>query len=70
MKTKILGITLSILGITGLILALIYMNEAADSKQVSLLFAAGLLGAIAFFAGLRIMPNGNAYNKTIEVRRP
>jgi hypothetical protein len=68
METKILGIILSILGITGLILALIYMNDAASTRQFVLLFACGVLGAIAFFAGIRLVPSENAFNKPAEAR--
>jgi hypothetical protein len=56
METKTLGIILSIMGITGLILALININLATSSNHASVLVAVGIIGAIAFFAGLRLIP--------------
>jgi hypothetical protein len=56
METKFLGIILSILGISGLILSLIYMNDVATATHFNLLIACGVLGAIAFFAGIRLIP--------------
>ena len=53
------GIIVSILGISGLILALIFMNDAVTTTQFNFLFAGGVLGAIAFFAGLRLIPDTN-----------
>jgi hypothetical protein len=56
METKILGIILSILGIASLILAVVYVNGADSSKHLNLLFTAGILGTIIFFAGIRMVP--------------
>jgi hypothetical protein len=67
METKILGIILSILGISGLILALINVNGAVSPQHIPLLFTGGVFGAIAFFAGIWMVPNGSGYNKTSEV---
>jgi hypothetical protein len=67
METKFLGIFLSILGIAGLILALAYMNGADSSKHVSLLLASGILGAISFFLGIRLIPGERPTGKRIEV---
>ncbi len=66
METKILGIILSILGIAGLILALAFMNGADSSKHVSVLFACGILGAISFFVGIRLIPGQQESAKAIE----
>ncbi len=52
MEAKILGIILSILGITGLILSLVYVNEAAGSHHISALFAGGIFGTALFFTGI------------------
>jgi len=56
METKHLGIILSIMGISGLILSLIFMNDVATATHFNLLIACGVLGAIAFFAGIRLIP--------------
>jgi hypothetical protein len=56
METKILGIILSILGIVSLILAVVYVNGADSSKHLNLLFTAGILGTVIFFAGLWLVP--------------
>ncbi len=70
MEGKILGVILSILGITGLILAVIYMNNAEDIKSVNLLLACGIGGAISFFAGLRLIPSAKRpAGKTLEVKQ-
>jgi hypothetical protein len=66
METKILGIILAILGISGLIAALLYVNAAGNSTQVGLLFACGIAAAVAFFAGIRLIPSSRAYNKTAD----
>jgi len=68
METKYLGIILSILGISGLVLALIFMNDAVTPTQFNSLFAGGILGAIAFFAGLWLIPIAHPYDKTVEVQ--
>jgi len=52
MERKIWGIMLSILGIGGLIMALININGPEINKHLPVLFAAGIFGAIAFFAGI------------------
>jgi hypothetical protein len=62
MKGKILGICLSILGISGLILALIYMNAAESFKHLSILLASGICGAIIFFTGIWLLPRKTVYD--------
>jgi hypothetical protein len=52
MRGKIVGIILSILGIAGLVSAFIYMNGPDSSDHLAALFARGIGGAIAFFAGI------------------
>ena len=52
MEGKIVGIILSILGIAGLVLALIYINGSDSSKHLTTLLAGGLGGALAFFTGI------------------
>lgn len=52
MRRKIVGIILSILGITGLISAFIYINGPDSSEHLGITLARGVLGAIAFFAGI------------------
>jgi len=68
MKAKILGIILSILGISGLVLALVYMNEVADSGHVIALSGGGLLAAAIFFSGIWLLPKERRDVKTLEVR--
>ena len=69
MENKILGIILSIVGISGLMLSLIYMNDAITSTQFSFLFACGVLGAVIFFVGIRLVPSDipgdHQYNKPV-----
>jgi hypothetical protein len=52
MQQKILGITLSILGITGLIMALMGINGPLVNEHLALLMAGGSVGAVAFFGGV------------------
>jgi hypothetical protein len=52
MQQKILGITLSILGITGLIVALMGINGPLVNEHLALLMAGGSFGALAFFGGI------------------
>jgi hypothetical protein len=63
METKFLGIILSVLGIAGLIVALANIYNG----NVNILIVSGLAGAIAFFAGIRLIPEGKAYNKKIDL---
>lgn len=52
MEGKIWGILLSVLGIAGLILALIYINGPEASSHLTILIGAGVCGALAFFTGI------------------
>ena len=52
MEGKIWGILLSILGIAGLIWALIYINGPQVSNRLPVLIAGGVCGALAFFIGI------------------
>ena len=61
MDLKILGIILSILGITGLILALVYINVAVNPQHFNLFFACGIFAAVIFFTGIWMIPRINAY---------
>ena len=56
MEGKILGITLSILGVSGLLAALIYMNAAGGPKDINVLLGCGIFGAVLFFAGIWLLP--------------
>jgi hypothetical protein len=67
MKAKLLGIILSIVGISGLILAFIYMNEAGSASHVNVLIASGICGTLIFFAGLRLIPGEKTYGKPMKV---
>ena len=58
MEKRILGIILSIVGITGLILAAVgFMNGGDSSKHVKSIVVYGILGAIFFFAGIGLVRN-------------
>ena len=52
MQQKIVGITLSILGIAGLVLSLFYVTGSGISGHWIVLMVAGIAGAAAFFAGI------------------
>jgi hypothetical protein len=67
MKAKLSGIILSILGISGLIVAFIYMNGAVTSNKVDVLIACGICSTVIFFAGLRLIPTVVTYRKTVKV---
>ena len=56
MKTKIWGMVVSVLGIIGLLTALLFMNTADGMKHLLILFVGGFLGTVAFFAGIRMFP--------------
>lgn len=63
MEGKIWGITLSILGIAGLIWALIYINGPKVSTHLPVLLAAGVCGALAFFIGIWLIDYKRAGQK-------
>lgn len=69
MESKIVGIILCILGITGLILSLVYMNGAVNTEHVNIVFACGIAGTILFFAGIRLIPNGRMQNDRVPVNQ-
>jgi hypothetical protein len=53
---RLLGIVLSILGITGLILAVFnFMKEGRDTMSILEIFLYGVLGAIFFFGGISLI---------------
>jgi hypothetical protein len=52
MEGKILGISMSVFGALGLVLAFVFMNNSDSSKHLSLLFASGIGGAVIFFTGI------------------
>jgi hypothetical protein len=63
METKFWGIILSVLGIAGLIVALVNIYNG----NVNILIISGVAGAFAFFAGIRLIPDGKAYNKKVDL---
>ncbi len=69
MEGKIWGIVLSVAGLAGLVLAVIYINVAESIKHVNVWLGAGILGTIAFFIGLRLIPTRSEYNQQLEVSR-
>ena len=66
MEGKILGITLSILGVLGLVAALFYMNAAGGPKDINVLLGCGIFGAILFFAGIWLLPGRRVPTKAME----
>jgi hypothetical protein len=52
MEGKVLGISMSVFGALGLVLAFVFMNNTDSSKHLSLLFASGIGGAVIFFTGI------------------
>ena len=68
MRKKLLGIALCIVGIAGLISALIFVSVTGNPKHLSLLLAGGIIGAFAFFMGLRMIPGaGKITGKTLKI---
>jgi hypothetical protein len=56
MKGKILGISLSVLGVAALIITLIGINGVVSPRQVNMLLAGGIAGTILFFTGIWLLP--------------
>jgi hypothetical protein len=67
MEGKIWGILLSILGIGGLIMALININGPQVATHLPVLLAAGICGATAFFIGIWLVDYKRSGQK---VRKP
>lgn len=58
MEKRVLGIILSLLGITGLILAGVkFLNGSGGRYNVKEIVIYGLLGAVFFFAGISLVKN-------------
>lgn len=58
MEKRILGIILSLLGITGLILAAVnFMNTSGGQRSVKTIVVFSILGAVFFFAGIGLIRN-------------
>lgn len=56
MEKRILGIILSLLGITGLILAAVnFLNGSTNNRDIKEIIIYGILGAIFFFAGVSLV---------------
>jgi hypothetical protein len=47
----------SVLGIISLVTAIVLVNTGDVGKHIGVAFAGGVFGAIAFFAGIWMMPN-------------
>jgi hypothetical protein len=56
METKTWGMIVSSLGVIGLVAAVLFMNTADGMKHLVMLSVGGVLGAVAFFAGIRMIP--------------
>jgi hypothetical protein len=57
MEKRTLGIILSLLGITGLILAGVNFLNGGGNYNVKQIVTFGVLGAVFFFAGIRLIQN-------------
>lgn len=58
MEKRVLGIILSLLGITGLILAgAKFLNGSGGRYNIKEILIYGLLGAVFFFAGISLVKN-------------
>jgi len=58
MEKRVLGIILSLLGITGLILAGVrFLNGGGGTRNVKEIVLYGILGAVFFFAGIGLIKN-------------
>ncbi|HTR32076.1 MAG TPA: hypothetical protein VMH27_22545 [Puia sp.] len=57
MEKMIWGCIVSVLGIIGLVAAVVVMNTGDVAKNLEGACVGGVLGTIAFFAGIWMMPN-------------
>ncbi len=58
MEKRVLGIILSLLGVTGLILAGVnFMNGGEGTRNIKSIIIYAILGAIFFFAGIGLIRN-------------
>ena len=58
MEKRVLGITLSLLGVAGLIIAGIrFINGSATNRNIKEVIIYSILGAIFFFAGITLVKN-------------
>jgi len=58
MEKRLLGIILSLLGITGLIMAGVnFMKSGQGTKSIKEILLYGILGAIFFFSGIGLVRN-------------
>lgn len=60
MEKRFLGILLSLLGVAGLIYAGVsFMNGGEGERNIKTIIFTGIVGAIFFFAGIRLISNTN-----------
>jgi hypothetical protein len=57
MDKTIRGGIVSVLGIISLVTAIVMVNTGDVAKHIDVAFASGVLGTIAFFAGIWMMPD-------------
>ncbi|HLX65507.1 MAG TPA: hypothetical protein VKR41_00885 [Puia sp.] len=57
MEKMIWGSIVSVLGFISLVGAIVLVNTGDIEKHIDLAFAGGVLGTIAFFAGIWMIPN-------------
>jgi uncharacterized membrane protein YozB (DUF420 family) len=57
MEKMIWGSIVSVLGFISLVAAVVVMNTGDVAKHLELACAGGVLGTIAFFTGIWMMPN-------------
>lgn len=60
MEKRVLGIILSLLGVAGIIYAAFsFLNGGTGEKNIKLIVAFGIVGAVFFFAGIGLVRNTN-----------
>jgi uncharacterized membrane protein len=60
MEKRVLGISLTILGIIGIIYAgIVFMNGAGGTRNIKAIIFSGLVGAVFFSAGIGLIRNTN-----------
>ena len=57
MEKMIWGTIVSVLGIMSLVAAFVAVNTGDVSRHLELALAGGILGTVAFFTGIWMMPN-------------
>jgi hypothetical protein len=60
MEKRILGITLALLGVVGLVIAaIVFINGGGSERHIKTILVYGILGAIFFFSGIGLVRRTN-----------